>query len=114
MEQVRSEAGKHAPSSQVLAGLLHQAPPEYFTLGWLISNLHQRSFGIVILVLGLLATSPIGSTIPGLMLATVAFQMIAGRGELAFLRLDGTGEHWLSSGVFRPFSPQWQNGRLAF
>ena len=71
-------------SSQVFAGLLDNAPPEYFTLGWLISNLRQRSFGIVVLVLGLLATTPIGSTVPGLMLATVALQMIAGRRELAF------------------------------
>ena len=35
-------------------------------------------------VLGLLATTPIGSTVPGLMLATVALQMIAGRRELTF------------------------------
>ena len=81
---VRLETRKHVPSSQVIAGLLDNAPPEYFTLGWLISNLRQRSFGIVVLVLGLLATTPIGSTVPGLMLATVALQMIAGRRELAF------------------------------
>ena len=81
---VRLETRKHVPSSQVFGGLLQKAPPEYFTLGWLISNLRQRSFGIVVLVLGLLATTPIGSTVPGLMLATVALQMIAGRRELAF------------------------------
>ena len=81
---VRLETRKHVPSSQVFAGLLDNAPPEYFTLGWLISNLRQRSFGIVVLVLSLLATTPIGSTVPGLMLATVALQMIAGRRELAF------------------------------
>jgi len=81
---VRLETRKHVPSSQVIAGLLDNAPPEYFTFGWLISNLRQRSFGIVVLVLGLLATTPIGSTVPGLMLATVALQMIAGRRELAF------------------------------
>jgi hypothetical protein len=83
MEQVELET-RHTPSSQVLADLLHQAPPECFTLGWLLSNLQQRSFGIVVLVLGLLATSPIGSTVPGLVLAAVALQMIAGRSELVF------------------------------
>ena len=69
MEQVQPDTKERTPSSRVLEDLLHQAPPEYFTLGWLISNLHQRSFGIVVLFLGLLATTPIGSTVPGLMLA---------------------------------------------
>jgi hypothetical protein len=49
-----------------------------------MSTLHQRSFGIVMLFLGLLATAPIGSTVPGLMLAAVAVQMIAGRREPVF------------------------------
>jgi hypothetical protein len=38
------------------------------------------------LFLRLLATAPIGSTVPGLMLAAVAVQMITGRCELAFPR----------------------------
>jgi hypothetical protein len=84
MEQVQSHTRKHMPSSQVLADLLHHAPPECFTLGWLMSKLQQRSFGIVLLVLGLLATTPIGSTVPGVVLAAVAFQMIVGRCELVF------------------------------
>ena len=70
----------------VLKGLLRQAPSECFTLGWLMSNLQQRSFGIVLLFLGLLATIPMGSTVPGVMLAAVALQMIAGRRELVFPR----------------------------
>jgi hypothetical protein len=84
MEQVQPDTKVRTPSSRVLEDLLHQAPPECFTLGWLISNLQQRSFGIVILFLGLLATTPIGSTVPGLMLAVVALQMIVGRRELVF------------------------------
>jgi hypothetical protein len=36
-------------SSRGLEDLLHQAPQKYFTLGWLISSLQQRSFGIVVL-----------------------------------------------------------------
>jgi len=83
MEQVQPHT-KERPSSRMLDDLLHQAPPECFTLGWLISTLHQRSFGIVLLFLGVLATTPIGSTIPALMLAGVALQMIAGRRELVF------------------------------
>jgi hypothetical protein len=84
MEQVQPDTKERTPSSRVLEDLLNQAPPERFTLGWLISNLQQRSFGIVVLFLGLLATTPIGSTVPGLMLAAVAIQMIAGRRELVF------------------------------
>jgi hypothetical protein len=84
MQQVAPDAKEHTPSSRVLEDLLRRAPADHFTLGWLMATLHRRSFGIVILFLGLLATAPIGSTIPGLMLAAVAIQMIAGRRELVF------------------------------
>jgi hypothetical protein len=84
MEQVPPDMKERTPSSRMLEDLLDQAPADYFTLGWLMSTLHQRSFGIVMLFLGLLATAPIGSTVPGLMLAAVAVQMIAGRRELVF------------------------------
>lgn len=86
MEQVPPDTKERTPSSQVLEDLLDQAPADHFTLGWLMSVLHQRSFGIVILFFGLLATAPIGSMVPGLVLAVVAVQMIAGRGEPAFPR----------------------------
>src|SRR5437899_757012 len=86
MEQVPTDPNARTPSSRVLGDLLQQAPPDYFTLGWLMSALHERSFGIVILFLGLLATAPFGSMMPGLMLAAVAVQMIAGRSELVFPR----------------------------
>jgi hypothetical protein len=77
---------QRTPSSRVLEDLLRQAPPDQFTLGWLLSTLHQRSFGVVILFLGVLATAPIGSSVPGIMLAAVAVQMIAGRREPVFPR----------------------------
>jgi hypothetical protein len=86
MKQGPPDAKERTPSSRVLENLLYQAPGEYVTLGWLMSALHRRSFGIVTLFLGLLATAPMGSTVPGLMLAAVAVQMIAGRRELVFPR----------------------------
>jgi hypothetical protein len=86
MEQVSPDTKERTPSSRVLEELLDQAPADHFTLGWLMSVLHQRSFGIVILFFSLLATAPIGSMVPGLVLAVVAVQMIAGRGEPAFPR----------------------------
>jgi hypothetical protein len=70
----------------VLEDLLRQAPPDHFTLGWVLSTLHQRSFGVVILFLGALAMAPIGSSVPGIMLAAVAIQMIAGWREPVFPR----------------------------
>jgi hypothetical protein len=70
----------------VLEDLLRQAPKDHVTLGWLLSALHQRSFGVVILFLGVLATAPIGSSVPGIMLAAVAIQMIAGWREPVFPR----------------------------
>ena len=84
MQPVEPDRKERTASSRVLEDLLRKAPPECFTLGWLISNLQQRSFGIVVLFLGLLATTPIGSIVPGLMLVAVAIQMIAGRRELVF------------------------------
>jgi hypothetical protein len=68
----------------VLEDLLEQAPTEYFTVGWLLSALCKRSFGIIMLLLGVLAAIPVGSTVPALMLVTVAVQMIAGRHEPVF------------------------------
>jgi hypothetical protein len=84
MAQVPPDPKERTPSSRVLEDLLDQAPADYFTLGWLMSILHQRSFGIVMLFLGLFATAPIGSTVPGLVLAALAVQMIAGRCEPVF------------------------------
>jgi hypothetical protein len=86
MEQVPSGTKERTPSSRVLKDLLDQAPADTFTLGWLMAALHQRSFGIVMLFLGLLATVPIGSTVPGLLLAAVSVQMIVGRREPVFPR----------------------------
>src|SRR6478609_606956 len=79
-------ARQRTPSSRVLEDLLRKAPEDHFTLGWVMSTLHQRSFGVVILFLGVLATAPIGSSVPGIMLTAVAVQMIAGVREPIFPR----------------------------
>ena len=84
MQDVPTDTKQRMPSSQVLEEVIHQAPAEYVTVGWLTSTLHQHSFGIIMLSLGLLATTPVGSTVPGLILAVMAVQLIAGRGEPVF------------------------------
>jgi hypothetical protein len=86
MEQALLDTRERTPSSRVLQDLLDQAPVDYFTLGWLMSALRRRSFGIIMLLLGVLATAPVGSMVPGLMLAAMAVQMIAGRYEPVFPR----------------------------
>jgi hypothetical protein len=53
-----------APSSLVLQEMIRQAPAEYVTVDWLTSRLQRHSFGIIMLCLGLLATTPVGSSVP--------------------------------------------------
>src|SRR6266542_4291941 len=81
MHDIPTNTKTHAPISRLLQELIRQAPAEYVTVGWLTSTLHRHSFGIVMLSLGLLATTPVGSTVPGLILAVMAVQLIVGRGE---------------------------------
>src|SRR2546429_1689819 len=84
MQQDPTDTKQRMPSSQVLEEVIRQAPGEYVTVGWLTSTLHRHSFGRIILCLGLLATTPVGSTVPGLILAVMAVQLIVGRGEPVF------------------------------
>src|SRR5260221_3821095 len=84
MQDIPLDTKKRRPSSRVLQEIIRQTPAEYVTVGWLTS--HRHSFGIVLLCLGLLATTPLGSTLPGLILAVMAAQMIAGRTQPVFPR----------------------------
>ena len=84
MQDIPTDTKKRAPSSRVLQEVIRQAPSEYVTVGWLISTLRRHSFGIIMLSLGLLATTPVGSTVPGLILAVMAVQLIVGRAEPVF------------------------------
>jgi Exopolysaccharide synthesis, ExoD len=84
MQDIPLDTKKRGPSSRLLQELIRQAPAEYVTVGWLIS--HRHSFGIAMLCLGLLATTPVGSMLPGVILAVMAVQMIAGRAQPVFPR----------------------------
>ena len=84
MQDVPADTKKRGPSSRVLQEVMRQAPAEYVTVGWLTSTVHRHSFGIIMLSLGLLATTPVGSTIPGIILAVMAVQLIVGRAEPVF------------------------------
>ena len=67
------------PTSVLLAQLLKELPPEHVCLAWLIGRLEQRSFGLLILILGLLGLVPGIATFTGLLLAFPAAQMMLGR-----------------------------------
>ena len=84
MQDIPADTRTRRPSSRVLQEVIRQAPAEYVTVGWLTSSLHRHSFGIIMLSLGLLATTPVGSTVPGFMLAVMVVQLIAGRAEPVF------------------------------
>jgi hypothetical protein len=68
-----------ASTSTVLRDLLLHAPAETVTLGWLMSGLGDRSFGIVLLLLGLLASLPGASAVAGVIIAFPACQMMLAR-----------------------------------
>jgi hypothetical protein len=68
-----------APTSALLEALLDEAPPDHMTLAWLMDSLRERSFGIVMLVLALVALLPGISPVIGILLVAVALQMILAR-----------------------------------
>ena len=76
----------HVPTSLVLQQLLDDAPADHMTLASLMDGLRERSFGIVMLVLGLIGLAPGVSAIASVMLAILAFQMILARPSLVFPR----------------------------
>jgi hypothetical protein len=80
------DTGAHLPVSLLLRELIDTAPADHFTLDWLIASLPERSFGILMLILAVLAMVPVGSMLPGLLLATLAVQMTIGRAGPVFPR----------------------------
>ncbi len=71
--------GSHVPTSAVIENLLGKAPGDFVTLDWLMGELRERSFGIVLLVMALIALIPGGSTFIGFLLAYPAIQMMLAR-----------------------------------
>lgn len=69
----------HIPTSRILESLLQEAPTGSVTLGWIVANLKERSFGIVILLIALVGLLPGASLFAGLLLFIPAIQMILGR-----------------------------------
>jgi hypothetical protein len=74
-----SDEGATFLASAALQQLHDEAPSGHFTMGWLIGGLHKRAFGIIILLLAVVAIAPGISIVAGLFLMIPAFQMIVGR-----------------------------------
>ncbi len=79
-------------TSAVLLDLLRRAPDDRVSLAWLMGNLRGRSFGIVILLLALVAAFPGGSMLGGPLIAIPAVQMMLGRSHPGFPRFVGERE----------------------
>jgi hypothetical protein len=78
--------GSLTRTSVVLQRLHDEAPKDHFTLGWLMSSLRKRSFGMTMLLLAVVAIAPGVSIVAGLLLMIPACQMIAGRSAPVFPR----------------------------
>lgn len=74
------------PTSVVLQRLHDEVPTDHFTLGWLMHSLDKRSFGIIMLLLSLVAVAPGVSVVAGLLLMVPGLQMIAGKPAPVFPR----------------------------
>ena len=72
---------ERVPTSVILDKLARDAPPSEVTLGWILGNLRERSFGIVMLLVGLVGLLPGVSTFAGMLLAVPAIQLMLGRDE---------------------------------
>lgn len=81
-----SSRTRTVPASTLLEGLLRDAPGDTVTLGWLIKRMGRRSFGLVLLLLGVLALLPAVNIVAGLLLIIPAMQLIRGRAAPVFPR----------------------------
>ncbi len=79
LTQSRPYAGAFVPASVILQKLHDHAPAGHVTLDWLMSSLQKQSFGLITLVLAVVAAAPGISLIGGLLLLIPAVQMMAGR-----------------------------------
>ena len=86
MKLPQRDARALIPTSVVLQRLHDEAPSDHFTLGWLLGSLRKRSFGIIMLLLALVAMAPGVAIVAGLLLMIPAFQMIVGKPAPVFPR----------------------------
>jgi hypothetical protein len=91
------------PASITLRALRDAAPADDVTLDWLMGKLPKQSFGLIMLLLAILAIAPGISTVAGVLLLIPSFQMTVGRAGPSFPR-------WLSA---RPLPSRRLGGAVA-
>jgi hypothetical protein len=69
---------KDTHTSTVLRKLLEQAPTDHFTLDWLFGHLPERSFGVILLFLSLIAMLPVISLPAHTVVLILTFQAFLG------------------------------------
>jgi hypothetical protein len=92
------------PTSVALTQLLHGAPPDEISLGWIVTRLEKRSFGFLMLVLALVGLAPGIASFSGFVLAIPAIQMMLGRDTPAlprFLAARSVPTHYFARWVGR-------------
>jgi hypothetical protein len=90
LTQSQTDAKTFILASAILQELYDEAPAGYITLEWLTGNLHKQSFGLIMLMLAVVAATPGISFIGGLLLVVPALQMIAGSPAPTFPRWIAT------------------------
>lgn len=82
----RGAPAPHVPTSAILARLVEQAPTGTITFGWLFEQLQPRSFGIILLLLGVMGMAPLVSPLAAALIAVPALQMIRAHAGPVFPR----------------------------
>lgn len=72
------------PVSALLQRLSDDTAPDHFTLKWLMSSMHQQSFGVLLLLMALVGAAPVISLVGGFLLLVLAVQMVLGYVEPKF------------------------------
>jgi len=78
MAEDADAAQPYLPTSVQLARMLDRAEGPRVSIGWLVEELGQRSFGLTLFVMAVIAFVPGASTIVGLLVAWPAIQMMLG------------------------------------
>ena len=103
----RSGAGlDHKHTSELLEELVSQAPDGPVDLEWLLKHLDRRSFGLLLLLLGLLVIVPGVATLATVMLVFPSVEMLMGRSSPTFPRF--LSKRSFDFGRFKRFTGKMQ------
>lgn len=86
MARDRHKPAIPVPTSDYLSAMLDQAPGARVSIGWLLEQLGERSFGLTLFVMAVIALLPGASTVVGVLIAWPAIQMILGHDAAALPR----------------------------